>query len=67
MRSRKAKAWTLVVSMMLPGMMAWSCSGVVARTIRDEAVLGVGQAVQVTIFDLVIDALNPEEEADATE
>jgi acyl-homoserine lactone acylase PvdQ len=62
MKSRKAKAWTLVASMMLPGMMAWSCSGVIARTVRDDAVQGVGNAIEVTIFDLVIDALNPPEE-----
>ncbi len=64
MKSTKAKVWSLVVSLMLPGFFTWSCSGTAVRTIRDEAVQGAADAVEVTIFDLVLDALTPAAEED---
>ena len=64
MKGTKAKVWTLVASLMLPGFFAWSCGGTAVRTIRDEAVQGAADAVEVTIFDLVLDALTPPQDDD---
>lgn len=65
MKSTKAKIWALVVSVMLPGFFAWSCSGTTARRFRDAGTEGAAAAVQGRIFELVAEALAPPEEDDA--
>ena len=59
MKGIRTKVWSLVVSLMLPGVFTWSCSGTAARTIRDEAVQGAADAVEARAFELVAEILAP--------
>ncbi len=62
MKRTKAKAWALIVSVAVPGMCAFSCSGVASREWRDAAVAGVADAVQSAVFDIFVGVLPPLEE-----
>lgn len=62
MKRTKAKAWALIVSVAVPGMCAFSCSGVAGREVRDAAMDGVAGAVEAAVFDIFSTVLPPLEE-----
>ncbi len=62
MKRTKAKAWALILSVAVPGMCAFSCSGVATREVRDAAVSGVAGAVEAAVFAIFSSALPPLED-----
>ena len=63
---KKVKNWILVLSVAVPGMFAYSCSGGLLMQVRDAVVDGTSAAVEVATFNW-IDSFVPEPEEEAAE